>query len=110
MVRQYPQPRCFQLGAKQARIPGQSSCKQGTECITPVTGQPHRTHATAAKTSCDVRWLSTLAAAHVTIYMAKLLGSRLVEEVNMPQENSSSSSSLLLVDGPAYSLVALRLL
>ena len=69
--------------------------------LPPVTGHPQTTQTTAANISWDVLCRRTHAAAQVTMYMAKLLGSRLLEAVNMPQENVSSTSSLLLVDTPA---------
>ncbi len=67
----------------------------------PVTGHPQVTHTTAAKMSWEVRCLKTQAAAQVSMYMAKLLGRRLVEEVNIPHEKVSSTNSLLLMDTPA---------
>lgn len=58
----------------------------------PATGQPHTTQATAAVMTCMPRPRRTPAAAHVTVYIAKLLGSRLVAAVNMPQLVTSRMS------------------
>jgi len=52
----------------------------------PATGHPQTTQTTAAKTTCGGLPLSTPEAAQVSMYMAKLLGSRLVAAVNMPLE------------------------
>lgn len=67
----------------------------------PVTGHPQMTQTTAANISWDVRCLKMHAAAQVTMYIAKLLGKRLVADVNIPQEKMSSTRSLLLMDTPA---------
>ena len=62
------------------------------EGASPATGQPHKTHTTAAVMTCVPRPISTPPAAQVTAYMAKLLGSRLVDAVNIPQLVTSSRS------------------
>jgi len=58
----------------------------------PATGHPQMTQTTAAKTTCGGLPLSTPLAAQVSMYMAKLLGKRLVAAVNMPLERTSRSS------------------
>ena len=58
----------------------------------PATGHPQMTHATAATTTRGALPLSTPAAAHVTVYMAKLLGSMLLAAANIPLLKASSTS------------------
>ena len=74
----------------------------------PATGHPQTTQTTAAHTTWRRLPLRTALAAQVSMYMAKLLGSRLVAEVNMPLESSSRSSKKLLQGTLTWSLVALH--
>ena len=68
--------------------------------IMPATGHPQTTQTTAAHTTWRGLPLRTALAPQVSMYMAKLLGSRLVAEVNMPLESRSSSSRKLLHGTP----------
>lgn len=58
----------------------------------PATGHPRVTQDIAEKMSLEDFCLKIQAAAHVTMYMAKLLGRRLVAAVNIPQEEASMTS------------------
>ena len=82
-------------------ILGSNKSAQNGSFDQPVTGHPQVTHTTAAKISWDVCCLRMQAAAQVSMYMAKLLGKRLVADVNIPQEKRSNTRSLLLMDTPA---------